>query len=467
MKKILFLIPLLLSSLFGRAQDPADFVLPAIISDHAVMQRDAQVKLWGWCAATWDLKIVCSWAPNDTIHTHADKQNYWEAMIQTPKEEGPFSIKFYGFKDELRAEVKDILMGETWLCSGQSNMEFSFRWRVDDIEDRTHFFDNPKIRVFRVDKASSRYPVERIQGKWEFCSKEVMDNFSVVGYCFGKKLSEDLGNVPVGLIGSYWGGTAIEPWMDNFIIEQENLEERTQRLKASWAPTANSCLYNAMIYPIQNYSLSGIIWYQGEANCERYEDYGVMFNAMIRGWRNVFNKQLPFYFVQIAPEDGYEGKSGAYLREHQENVAESLPNVGMVCIGDLVNDVHDYHPTLKRQVGDRLANLALYQTYGHHDLNPFSPKLESFIIKNNTVIINTTAKGVLSVRGEKIENFEIIDENGDLHAASAKILPDGSIRLSCKGVRKPTGARYCFDNASMPNLFDVNGLPLAPFRTDK
>ena len=218
MKRIVYFLVSLLGFTKLAAQDPADFVLPSIISDHAVMQRDAEVKLWGWCPSVWDLKIVCSWAPNDTVHVSSDKYKYWETYVNTPKAEGPYTIQFYGWEGKLCAEVKDILMGETWLCSGQSNMEYCFKWRVDDITDRSTLFDNKKIRFFKVAKSSSAYPVERIQGKWEICSPETAEDFSVVAFCFGKKLNEGLGNLPVGLIGSYWGGTAIEPWIDEFTL---------------------------------------------------------------------------------------------------------------------------------------------------------------------------------------------------------------------------------------------------------
>jgi sialate O-acetylesterase len=462
---ILLTMACLTSSLGLSAQEPADFVLPSIISDHAVMKRDSPVKLWGWCPAEWDLKIVCSWAEQDTLHVRSDKYNYWEKLVQTPKEEGPFSIRFFGWKNELCAEVKDILMGEPWLCSGQSNMEYPFRYRIDDESDKESLFTNGKIRVFKVEKASSRYPVERIQGKWELCTKERMDDFSAVAYYFGKYLNEGLGDVPVGLIGSYWGGTSIEPWMDDFIIRHEKLEPLTEKLQPSWAPTANSSLYNAMIHPVQNYRISGVVWYQGEANCDRYEDYGKMLSAMIRGWRRCFHIFLPFYMVQIAPYDGYSGKNAAYLREQQENIAKTLMNTGIVHIGDLVNDIHDIHPALKRQVGERLANLALYQTYDRHNLQPFSPEYESFEVKGKAIILKTTA--AVHTNGKEISGFEIVDPFGNLHPAKASILKDGSIRLTAKDVAQPVGLRYCFDNASMPNLFGENGLPLAPFRTDK
>lgn len=467
MRRIIYVIISLFAYTTLAAQDPADFVLPAIISDHAVMQRDSNVKLWGWCPSVWDLKIVCSWAPLDTLHVSSDKYKYWETVVKTPKEEGPHSIRFYGWKNSLCAEVSDILMGENWLCSGQSNMEYCFKWRVDDVSDKKALFKNQKIRFFKVAKSSSRYPVERIQGKWEVASYEAAQEFSVVAFCFGKKLNEGLGNVPVGLIGSYWGGTAIEPWIDEYTLRHEHLIEKTKALKASWAPTANSSLYNAMIYPLTNYSISGVIWYQGEANSERAADYGTMFKAMIKGWRKAFNANLPFYFVQIAPWNGYADKDAAYLREQQSDVASSLENTGMVVIGDLVNDISDVHPSIKRQVGDRLANVALKQTYHKTSLQPYSPRFDSFKVKGKKVIVTTTAIGKLSYKGKKIENFEIVDENGNVYPAKAALLKDGTISIKAEKVREPIGVRYCFSNDAVPNLFDINGLPLAPFRTDR
>ena len=183
--------------------------------------------------------------------------------------------------------MKDILMGETWLCSGQSNMEYCFKWRVDDITDRSTLFDNKKIRFFKVAKSSSAYPVERIQGKWEICSPETAEDFSVVAFCFGKKLNEGLGNLPVGLIGSYWGGTAIEPWIDEFTLRHEKLEEKTKALTAGWAPTANSSLYNAMIKymatlvdsPIQ--TEKGTLYKRSSRNCNEENATSLPRNRLI------------------------------------------------------------------------------------------------------------------------------------------------------------------------------------------
>lgn len=467
MKRILYCIFSLLAYTQLAAQDSADFVLPSIISDHAVMQRNTEVKLWGWCPSVWDLKIVCSWASDDTIRVSSDKYKYWEAYVNTPEVEGPHSIRFYGWEGKLCAEVKDILMGETWLCSGQSNMEYCFKWRVDDIADRSSLFNNKKIRFFKVAKSSSKYPIERIQGKWEICSPETAEDFSVVGFCFGKKISEELGDVPIGLIGSYWGGTAIEPWMDDFILHHEKLVEKTKAITAGWAPTANSSLYNAMIYPIINYTIAGVVWYQGEANNERAKDYGVMFDAMIRGWRNAFHRYLPFYFVQIAPWNGYAGKNAAFLREQQADVAATLRNTGMVVVGDLVNDISDIHPSQKKKVGDRLANMALKEVYHKDDFQPYSPMLKSFKIEGHKVIVSTTASGKLSCSDLEIQHFEIVDKNGNLYPGKATILKNGDISITADKVKEPIGVRYCFSNDAIPNLFDINGLPLAPFRTDR
>lgn len=447
------------------AQDEADFYLPGLISDHAVMLRDADVKLWGWCPALWDLKIVCSWAPTDTVCVKSDKYNYWETSVRTPANEGPHSIRFYGWQGQLVREVSDILMGEPWLCSGQSNMEYCFRWEISDIDSRDNLFDNNKIRVFRVDKAPSRYPVERLRGHWELCSKEVMDYFSAVGYFFGRRLCEGLGEVPVGLVGAYWGGTPAEAWIDPVTFRDETLQKKAEAVRGDWPPVANSSLYNGMIFPLKNYTFAGVIWYQGEANNERYADYATMFSSLIRGWRADFGQRLPFYFVQIAPYSGYAGKNGAYLREQQAMVDETVEDTGMAVIGDLVNDINDVHPTVKRQVGERLANLALNSTYGVEGLNPFSPQFKSHKVSGNTVTVTTTDAGISS-RSKKIKNFELLGSDGTLYPADAKILKNGDIRLTAKGLDKPCGVRYCFTNDAEPEIFGSNGLPLAPFRTD-
>lgn len=473
MRKLFYFILLCLPLANLSAQNP-EFALPSIISDHAVMQRNSEVRLWGWCPGTWDLKIVCSWSPKDTIHTTSDKYCEWETYIHTPSDKGPYQIRFYGWNNELVKEINDILMGETWLCSGQSNMEYCFMWRVDDAKNIKEDLTDKPIRIFKVSKASSVYPTERIEGKWEICSPETCKEFSVVAYYFGYRLNEKL-QIPIGLIGSYWGGTCIEPWIpdssykleDTAYNHEKSLSKRAQYQGTSWTPYAPSSIYNAMIYPIIRYTVAGVIWYQGEANNERAADYGALFNGLIRGWRKASCRFLPFYYVQIAPWNGYAAKNGAYLREQQSNMLDGIENVGMVSTGDLVNDISDIHPSLKKQVGFRLANLALRERYKQNDIQPYSPMLKSYRIKDNKVIINTTAIGKLVCKGKDIQNFELMDSAGTLYPAQAKILHDGSICVTSPNVKNPAAVRYCFSNAAIPNLFDSNNLPLIPFKTDK
>ena len=467
MKRLFIIITFILAFTHVSAQNP-EFALPSIISDHAVMQRNSEVKLWGWCPSVWDLKIVCSWAPADTIHAKSDMHCSWEAYIRTPESTGPHSIRFYGWENKLEREVNDILMGETWLCSGQSNMEYIMSYPVRDAGDITKALENKQVRFFKVSKATSRYPVERIQGKWEICSPETYKDLSAVAFFFGQHLNEALG-VPVGLIGSYWGGTAVEPWIDEFTFNHEKelyvLSQKQQ--VAGWSPTANSSIYNAMIHPVKNYTIAGVIWYQGEANNERAADYGPLFDGMIRGWRNEFHCFLPFYFVQIAPWNGYAGRNAAYLREQQADVAATLHNTGMVVVGDLVNDIADIHPSLKKQVGVRLANMALRKTYHKEEIQPYSPMLKSVRTEGRKMIVTTTALGKLTCKNKTIQNFEIVDQAGEVYPADAKLLKNGEISVSSAKVKVPVAVRYCFTNDAVPDLFDSNGLPLAPFRTDR
>lgn len=487
MKNLLvFLISLLATSL--HAQESADFVLPSLISDHAVMKRDALVKLWGWCPAQWELKIVCSWAAEDTVRVKSNKENYWETTIHTPKVEGPHSIKFYGWNNQLCESVDDILMGEPWLCSGQSNMEYCFKWRVDDVADRSVLFNNSRIRIFKVAKAASRFPVERISGRWEIIDARLAEDFSVVAYFFGKQLNEKLRDMPIGLIGSYWGGTAIEPWMNDEVWKDSSLDELSKDLQPSWAPTANSSLYHAMIYPLLNYQLSGIIWYQGEANVERVDGYRNLFPAMINGWRKAFNQPLPFYFVQIAPWSGYADINGALMREIQSEVAQKIPDTGMAVVSDLVNDIHDIHPALKRQVGERLANIVLKEVYRKNEQDPYSPTFRTLRVTGNSLYLATTAGKSLvhttasinkcsdierpfidRIKNEckhtEIPHFELVDADGKVISVKARLQDNGEIFLKIPKKCKPTEVRYCFTNDAEPTLFNLtNGLPLAPFR---
>jgi sialate O-acetylesterase len=221
-----------------------------------------------------------------------------------------------------------------------------------------------------------------------------------------------------------------------------------------------------MLHPLTKYKIACAIWYQGEANTGEPQNYGPLFEGMIKGWRNAFESEFPFYFVQIAPWSGYWKNSAAYLREQQASVL-SLPKTGMVAVGDLVDDINDIHPRIKKEVGMRLVNLALRENYGMQDLQAYHPKFKSFTIDKNKVNISFTSTGKLISKAKSPANFQLAGVDNQFYSATAKIEKNGSITLTSKDVKMPVNVRYCFTNDAMPDIFDTNGLPLLPFRTDK
>lgn len=439
--------------------------LPSVIGDHAVLQQSADVKLWGWGPGAFKLAIVCSWNSADTVFIDIGPDCMWETFIKTPKAGGPYKIQFLCGKQKI--EITDILIGEVWLCSGQSNMEFNFNWGVSDAGESLETCDNNSIRFFQIAQSYDKYPQSDCKGEWKICNTGSVTGFSAIGYFFGRSINEKL-KVPVGLIGSYWGGTDIQAWMSKEIFDRDtSLQRTTNNIEPyGWAAKGASLLYNAMIQPITPYRLAGVIWYQGEANVASESTiYSKLFSAMIKSWRKAFDNDLPFYYVQIAPWKGYPGINAALLREQQDAVL-SVPRTGMISVGDLINDIADIHPKAKREVGHRLANLALKEQYGCQSIQPYFPRLKEYVFDQNIARVKVSSVGKLSVKGKEIKNFQIAGSDKIFYPATATIEQDGSIKVSAIQVKHPVAIRYCFINDQIPNLFDVNGLPLFPFRTD-
>lgn len=449
----------------GYASGQLPLRLPSILSDHAVMQQDASVKVWGWGPGSMTVAIVCSWAPHDTVFAQIGADCEWQATIKTPKAGKPYAIEFRCGQQKIT--LQDIVLGEVWLCSGQSNMEFNMKWGITDAGDFQSNCRNNQIRFFQVKQAYDKFPQTNCDGEWVICDENSAASFSSVGYFFGRRLNERM-NVPVGLIGSYWGGTGIQTWMPSEVFQENpQLQKFTKNIEAyGWAPKGATLLYNAMIYPLTAYRISGVIWYQGEANvATEHSDYSELFMAMISSWRKAFANDFPIEFVQIAPCSYYQGINAAYLREQQE-MALKLPKTGMVSVADLVDDVSNIHPGKKRMVGERLANLALVSQYGLLDLQPYSPSFERMTIRSGEVIITVKSVGSLSCGKIDVENFQIAGRNRHFYSGKASISDDGTIRVHAPEVKKPVAVRYCFTNDAIPGIFDTNGLPLLPFRTD-
>jgi sialate O-acetylesterase len=465
MKKTLILSLFTCFALATAAQTPLR--LPSIIGDHAVLQQDADVKLWGWGPSTFTVKIVCSWNPGDTITAVPSKNSSWEATVRTPKASGQtYRIDF--ICGSYSISVSDIMTGEVWLASGQSNMEFAFRdynRSALDVGDEVANAANDELRFFRVEHDYSRFPLENQRGRWEVSTPETADKMSIIAYYFGKQINKTMG-VPVGLIASYWGGSSVQVWTPDEIFRRDTvLKTLADKIPpVNWCPTEPSALYNAMIFPFVNYRIAGAIWYQGEANTEFPEDYGSLFGALIDGWRKAFGSDFPFYYVQIAPWNGYWQTSAALVREQQER-SLAIPRTGMISVGDLVNDISDIHPRIKKEVGMRLVQTALAGHYGVTGLQTGFPAFESLKIVKNKAIITVKSYGKLSCKGKEISGFQISGADKQFYPAAAKIEQDGTITVSAKNVTQPVAVRYCFGEI-IPNLFDTNGLPLLPFRTD-
>jgi len=441
--------------------------LPSIIGDHMVLQENSNVKIWGWAEPNKEVLIIPSWS-QDTVRTKSTGDTKWLASIQTPAADNrTYTLTVQ--TQQRKIEVKDILVGQVWLCGGQSNMNYSAAQGITDMQEELQKPMNPTIRLFTVTRNSSPWYQEECEGKWQVCNAKSALWFSAVGYFFGKTLSEALSQ-PVGLINASWGGSPVETWTPASSMSKEpalkGMWTKNRKSKSPYNYTIGS-MYNAMIHPITNFALAGIVWYQGEANVG-HTSYADAFSLLIDSWRMRFGRDLPFYFVQIAPYKYKHPNSGAEIREQQARVAASKDRTGMVVVSDLVENVGDIHPRRKQEVGRRLANWALAETYGKPGSKYRHATFASIAVKGQKAIIafNNAEGGIVS-DGNPAEALEICDASMVFRPARAMIdQKDGSLIVWNDAVRKPVAVRYMFSNEGIGNLKDTAGLPVAPFRTD-
>lgn len=441
--------------------------LPSIIGDHMVLQENSNVKIWGWAEPNKEVLIISSWS-QDTVRTKSTGDTKWLASIQTPAADNrTYTLTVQ--TQQRKIEVKDILVGQVWLCGGQSNMNYSAAQGITDMQEELQKPMNPTIRLFTVTRNSSPWYQEECEGKWQVCNTKSALWFSAVGYFFGKTLSEALSQ-PVGLINASWGGSPVETWTPASSMSKEpalkGMWTKNRKSKSPYNYTIGS-MYNAMIHPITNFALAGIVWYQGEANVG-HTSYADAFSLLIDSWRTRFGRDLPFYFVQIAPYKYKHPNSGAEIREQQARVAASKDRTGMVVVSDLVENVGDIHPRRKQEVGRRLANWALAETYGKPGSKYRHATFASITVKGQKAIIafNNAEGGIVS-DGNPAEALEICDASMVFRPARAMIdQKDGSLIVWNDAVRKPVAVRYMFSNEGIGNLKDTAGLPVAPFRTD-
>ena len=459
----------------------ADVTLPSIIGDGMVLQQQMATPIWGW--ADPGENITVSFEQQSKSAT-ADANGKWMIKLD------PIKANSEGQKLEIKGNntitLQEVLVGEVWICSGQSNMEWSVGNSLNAKEEIAAA-DFPMIHLFNVPgHTTSDKPQEKCPGQWAVCSPQSVSGFSAVGYFFGRRLNREL-NVPIGLIGSNWGGTRIEPWvsLDGFRSVPE-LSKQAAEVEKLWSEGGKvgsgtpSAIYNAMINPLAPYAMRGGIWYQGESNGNEGISYHHKKTALINGWRKLFNPDLAFYWVQLADfresNEKPEGGDGwAKLRDAQRT-SLNIDNTGMAVIHDIGN-AKDIHPRNKQDVGWRLSQWALNQNYGRDDLVPAGPLYKSHMVENNTIRLtfDHVGKGLMvgkkeglapttEDKGGTLGRFAVSGDDKIWHWGDAVI--DGeNVVVSSKDVPKPVAVRYGYTmNPRGANLYNKDGIPASPFR---
>lgn len=440
----------------------ANVTLPSVFSDHMVLQQLDEVKFWGWASPNEAITISPTWT-EEVYTTKADNQAHWELLLNTPEYGGPYSIKIVGNNEIL---LEDVLVGEVWLCSGQSNMEMSASWGIDNGDAEVAQAQHPQIRFFNVPKKSAKTPQDNLPGHWEVCTPESMRNFSAVAYFFARKLREKLGEVPVGLIVSAWGGTPAEVWVPSETIENSAvlLSAANKLETVIWGPVEPARAYNAMIHPLVGFGLAGTLWYQGEANTGS-QVYDKTLGSLIRSWRTLWKKDFPFYFVQIAPyQYGDDNVNGVEIRDAQRRVLDQVSNTAMVVISD-VSPVDDIHPKDKKSVGERLAKVALKKHYASIDGLVESPLYKQVTFNRNKAIISFRHAEGLYVKDKK-SMFEIAGHDKKFFPATF-VVQGETIVVSTKKVKDPKYVRFAWGNTLQSNVFNKADLPASSFSTLK
>lgn len=468
LKLLIFFVIAISANAFAKVK-PA-----SIFTDHMVLQQQSNVALWGWAKPSSTVKIATSW-DKKTYTTSADAKGKFRIKVATPTAGGPFEISF---NDGELLVLKDVLIGEVWFCSGQSNMEMPMKGfksqPIISSNDAILKSKNSNIRLYTVPRSSITTKQENSKpSDWKLAQPESVANFSATAYYFGSLLSEML-NVPIGLINDSYGGSTIEAWMspeDLQAFPEIKIPKETDTIKeVSRTPTT---LYNGMLYPVIGYGIRGAIWYQGESNYERPAQYLELFPLMVSSWRKTWdNGEFPFYYAQIAPFDyasfqpnATEKPNSAFIRDAQRNAQAKIPNSGMAVLMD-VGEFKNIHPANKKQGGERLAYLALAQTYGIKGFGFASPNYESIAIDKDKAVIKfqNVANGLTSF-GKDLSLFEIAGDDQKFYPAKATIT-GSSVTVSAQEVKNPVAVRYAFKDFVIGDLFGNDGLPVSSFRTD-
>ena len=468
MKQTLLLVFSILLGLPMRAE----VRLPSFFCNNMVLQQQTECNIWGTTDQGKDIIVITSW-DNEEYLAKTNQQGRFEVKVKTPGAGGPYYIAFSD--GEALLVLDNILIGEVWLCSGQSNMEMLMKgYKAQPVEGAAEELlccKDDGLRLFYGKRKASLEPQQDLAGSWQETDVASVREFSATAYFFGKTLRRVLG-VPVGLICTAFGGSACEAWMAaDWLkafpkVQQTITEEDVKRLQQR-CPTA---LYNGQLSPLVGYGIRGAIWYQGEDNVPRYDFYAPLLSSMIQGWRTEWKQgDFPFYYCQIAPFDysvtDWALYNSALLREQQAEVETMVPNCRMAVLMDTgIKDV--IHPRKKRLAGERLAILALANTYDVKGLPDFA-KYKEVEFKNDTAVVSfdRSKEWVYFENGPTSGNFEVAGADKVFHPASKVWVNRNRVYVVCDEVKQPAAVRYAFKDWVVGDLMH-DGLPVSSFRTD-
>lgn len=449
----------LLATAVGAAVKPA-----ALFSDNAVLQRSITVPVWGWAD---DGEKVTVKFQDQELSTVA-KDGKWMIKLAPLSAGGPYTMTIIGSNT---IELANILVGEVWVCSGQSNMAFALS-RAANANEAIAASTDPKLRLFTVPRKTSWTPLDDLQSNWVTCGPDTVPSFSAVGYFFGRDLRKAL-DVPIGLIHTSWGGTPVEAWTSPEGFKalpaySQWIADETE--KKPGGPKHPLVLFNAMVNPLLPYAIRGAIWYQGEHNAGKAYEYRALLPNMIKSWRDAWGEgDFPFLLAQLAPymkiNSQPEESGWAELREAQLLTTKNCPNTGMAVITDCGNP-KDIHPTKKEPVGARLALAARKIAYGE-DIVYSGPIYKGMKIEGDSITLYFDhVGGGLVAKDGSLKGFSIAGADRKFVWASAQIIDDNKVLVSSFSVPNPVAVRYGWANCPVVNLFNKENLPASPFRTD-